>query len=219
MANMSMLTFVGQLEDVLQDEDNDNWTVTKLIGWYNRAARFTVVKAPYANAKIESVLLAVGAKQQLPAEGIALLNVIRNMGTDGVTVGAACMPTLLKLLLAHLRNWSSTTASATVLNWAPETERIWYCYPKNTGTGYVEIEYSAQPATVVYDVGGDWETARVGVAEKYVDAVFNLTASMAFSPDTDYPGNADRQLFYYNLFLDAVGQPRQGTIAQAGGAR
>lgn len=219
MANMSMLTFVGQLEQLLQDEDNDNWTVTMLIGWYNRAARFTVVKAPNANMKLESTLLAAGTKQVIPAEGIALINVVRNMGTDGLTPGVAVTPSTIEIMQAVNRSWNTDTATVAIRNWMPENDRTWYCYPASDGTGYVELEYSAQPTTVVYDVGGDWETARVGVAERYVDAVFNLTMCMAFGPDTDYPGNTDRQLFYYNLFQDAIGQPRQAAVAQAAGGR
>jgi hypothetical protein len=127
------------------------------------------------------------------------------MGVDGNTPGAGITKTDTRILTAYDRSWITATASATIKNWGPETLTVFFVSPPSDGTTYVEIKVAAVPTKVLYDAGGLWESALVGVAEKYVDAVFNLMLFRAYEKDGDYPGNDQRASSFHNQFLLACG--------------
>ncbi len=205
MANVTLGHLVDLVTVNLQDSGNDNWTETNLINWYNLACRETVTLAPDANTVITTMKLASGVKQSVPAGTIKLLNVIRNMGTDGETAGPAVNPTTVQLMQAFDRDWDQATATEAIKNWMPESALTWYCYPPSDGTGYVEIEIAKPPDQVTYDADGDWENELVGVTDRYVNAIFNWILYQAYKKDSDYPGNENRASGYYQAFLNAVG--------------
>lgn len=205
MASVTVRHLLNLAEGILQDADNDSWTLTDLINWYNLSARQTVILAPQANPIIESVKLVAGVRQVIPAKGLALIEIKRNMGADGATAGNAVFPSTTKIMQSFLQGWSAVTAAAAIVHFMPETDRIWYNYPPSDGTGWVEEEYSKVPDAVTYDEGGDWESALVGVTDKYVDACLNFILSRAFAKDTDFPGNAARSQDHERQWLQAVG--------------
>jgi hypothetical protein len=205
MASVTVRHLLNLAEGILQDAENDNWTLTDLINWYNLGARQTVILAPQANPIIESVKLAAGVRQTIPSKGLALIEIKRNMGTDGATAGDAVFPSTTKIMQSFLKGWSAATATVAIVHFMPETDRIWYNYPPSDGTGYVEEEYSKVPDAVTYDEDGDWESALVGVTDKYVDPILNFILSRAFAKDTDFPGNAARSQDHERQFLQAVG--------------
>jgi len=207
MANMTVRGLLDMVEVILQDADNDNWGLTELITWYNLSCRDCVIYAPEANPVIEPVKLAAAVKHSIPAGGLALINIIRNMGTDGLTPGEAIFPSTVKIVQSFDPSWNTATAAAVIQNFMPETDRTFYSYPPGDGTGYVEMEYSKVPTAVAYDANGDWESAMVGVTDKYVTAVLNSILARAFSKDTDFPGNLERSADHERQFMQAVGAP------------
>lgn len=215
MANVTVAHLVDMALEVLQDDSDspEHWTKENLVNWYNLGARETVAFAPLANAIFESVKLASGVKQSVPARRIALIDVIRNMGTDGETAGDAITKTDIRALAAYDRSWITATAAATIKNWAPETISTFFVSPPSDGTIYVELEVAAVPDQVVYDEAGEWESALVGVTERYVNAVLNWILYRAYQKDSDYPGNNPRARGYYSQFLEAC---RGGAGGQGG---
>lgn len=207
MANVTVAHLIDMALETLQDDPTTpvHWTKQNLVNWYNLGARETVVFAPEANTVFETMKLAAGVKQSAPANRLALLDVIRNMGNDGLTAGDGITRTDLRILTAYSRAWGIATAVATVKNWAPESLTAFYVSPPSDGVGYVEIKVSAVPTAVVYDVPGVWESALVGVAEKYVNAVLNWILYRAYQKDSDYPGNESRSRNFYKQFLLSCG--------------
>jgi hypothetical protein len=207
MANVTVGHLVDMAYEILKDEPAApvHWTKPNLVSWYNMATRETVAVAPEANTILESIKTAVGVKQSIPANRIALIDVIRNMGADGNTAGAGITRTDTRILTAYDRSWITATASATIKNWAPESLTAFFVSPPADGNSFVEVKVAAVPAQVVYDAGGVWESALVGVAEKYVDAVFNWMLHRAYQKDGDYPGNDQRAGMFFKQFLFCCG--------------
>lgn len=205
MANVTVGHLVDMSYEILKDDPDDpeHWTRENLLNWYNLATRETVALAPEANTIFEAIKLAAGVKQSIPASRIALIDVIRNMGTDGLTAGAGITKTDTRILTVFDRSWITATATAIVKNWGPESLTVFFVSPPSDGTSYVEIKVAAVPDKVAYDSAGLWENALVGVAEKYVDAVFNWMLHRAYQKDGDYPGNDERSAGYYKQFLIA----------------
>jgi len=209
MATITIGHLIDMALDQVQDEDRGLWDYQDLINWYNFGTRQIVSIDPRANPITVAMKLAIGIKQTIPPGGIALLNVIRNMGVDGETPGRAIVQTTLEALSRSYPSYSTETASATIYNWMPDVadKTIFRVYPPADGTSYGEIVYGKVPTILVYDAAGDWQSALIGVKENYVDPLMNYLLSRAFGKDTDIPGNIGKAALYYGLFLTGMGLP------------
>ena len=191
---------------ILQEEDDPvDPTEEELVDWYNLSARQVVVAAPDANVVIEPVLLVSGVKQVLPSGSLELGRVIRNMGTNGTTPGDAITPTTVDILQMFDPSWSAATASSAIRHFMKEKGNYWFCTPPSDGTGYVEVETSKVPTAVTYDEAGLWESASVGVDDKYLDPLMHRILAYVFMRDSDESHNEARAIIHYNLFLEGVG--------------
>jgi len=204
MANMTLRTLFDMIARLLQDEGFTDWTESELVDWYNLAARDVVVAAPDANAIIESVKLVAGVKQSLPSGVLEFVRPIKNMGTDGETDGEAVTISTLDMMNVWDRDWATATAT-TAIKHAMKEQFNWYCYPPSDGTGYVEIEVSKVPTQVSWDEDGDWESALVGIEDKYLDPLLHKIMFYTYSKDTDFPGAEARSQKHNGLFAAGVG--------------
>jgi len=212
MANITKKHILDVILDQVQDDDNNLWSYEDLLNWENLGERTIVSLSPLANSKRESIKLASGVKQSIPAGGIAFIRVIRNMGTDGLTAGTGVTPVAMDALAAFYPSWATETATQEIINAMPDPHdrTIFYVYPPSDGTGYVEEEYSVVPAIVAYDEDGDWESAHIGITEGYVDPLMNYIFHRAYGKDTDISGNKERAAEYHALFLGALGISKGG---------
>jgi len=220
MADITIKHLLDQTLELLQDAvDRDQFDFPDLINWYNFGQRLLVSYLPDANALIDVMKLASGSKQSLPARSMGLINVYRNMGTDGLTPGPAITPTSIQAMEAFDLNWVTTTEAAVIINFMqdPVDKTNFYTYPPSNGSGYIELEYGQVPPIAVYDAGGLWENLMVGVHEKYVDSLLNYILHRSYDKDTDFPGNLERSGFHLDLFYSSAGlqnpgkqQPQQG---------
>ncbi len=202
MASVTVKYLLNMVEDILQDDDNDHWSLTNLINWYNLCQRQLVKLVPEANPVTDKIKLASGTLQAIPARGLALIDVTRNMGTDGQTAGEAITLTTIEALQAYDRSWNTATAVTAISNFmpSPRNPKRWYCYPPSDGNGYVELIFSQVPPQIVYDAEGNWEANLVGVADDFVDDLINAILARCYQKDSDYPGNQDRALAYIMRF-------------------
>ena len=212
MANITKKHILDVILDQVQDEDNKLWSYEDLLNWENLGERTIVSLNPLANSKRESIKLASGVKQSIPAGGIAFIRVIRNMGTDGATAGTGVTPATVEAMTSFYPSWSTQTATQEIINAMPDPNdpTIFYVYPASDGTGYVEEEFSVVPPIVAYDDDGDWESAHIGIREGYVDPLMNYIFHRAYGKDTDIPGNKERSAEYHGLFLGAMGISKGG---------
>ena len=212
MANITFLYVVGIVAEILQDESDSSaergWTEETLLDYVNLTQRRIVSLAPQANPITAIMKLASGTKQSIPSGGIALINVIRNIDTNGITPGMAITPSLKNIIAFYDLNWSIATPVQQIYNYMPSTadKTIFYNYPPSDGTGYVQLEFSQVPPIINYEEDGDWENALIGVKEQYIDALINGMLALAYKKDSDYPGNAERDATYEAAFINAITQ-------------
>jgi len=216
MATITIGHLIDMALDQVQDEERGLWDYQDLINWYNFGTRRIVSIDPRANPITVAIALANGIKQTIPSGGIAWLNVIRNMGTDGSTPGRGIVQTTLEALSRSYPSYSTETASATIYNWMPDVadKTIFRVYPPASAPSYVEIEYGKVPTIIVYDAAGDWQNAFIGIKENYIDPLMNYLLHRAFGKDTDIPGNIEKAALYYGLFLTGMGLPVPGQRQQ-----
>ena len=157
MAEVTVKHLVLMALDLLKDEGNDYWDEPDMVNFYNRSASAVVNLRPDANTVNAVIKLAAGASQTIPSRGNALMDVMRNMGTDGETPGVAITATDKQLMALYDPAWAQATPEAEVRNWASVSARRFVVYPPNTGTGYVEVVMAENPPQINHDAGGLWE--------------------------------------------------------------
>lgn len=152
MATITAQTIVDRAEKTLLDETNVRWSPDELLDYLNEAQRTIVLSKPDAYSKNVVVQLVSGTKQSVPADCVKLVRVVRNMGTDGLTVGNIIRYADMESLDEARPDWHTQTASATAVNWLQnETDpKNFYVSPPQpaAGQGYIEIIYSASPPDV-----------------------------------------------------------------------
>ena len=191
---------------VLQDTANIRWAESELVYWVNDAQREIALLKPDSTAVNDTVTLATGTKQEIPAGGNRLLRVIRNMSAaSGGTGGKIIRIVDAEVLNSQTPNWHNPTVTGdakhgTVVKhyvYDEQNPRNYYVYPGVSGDAYIEIVYSSNPATVT-------AADNLGVPDIYAAAVLNYVLFMAFMKDSNYAGNAQRASNHYQLFAAAV---------------
>jgi hypothetical protein len=200
MPTVTAQQIVDRAEKLIQDETNVRWPEAELLGWLNDGQREIVLAKPDAYTKNQALQLAAGTKQALPTDGLMLLDVVRNMGTDGTTAGAAIRVVSREVMDAQNPNWHTDTASATVKHYVfdPRDPKRFYVWPKSAGTNYVEIMYAAIPADVL--IG-----ATITLDDIFMGALIDYILYRAYSKDTEYAGNVNRAGTHYQAFANALG--------------
>jgi len=219
MATVTIGHIIENLVQVaLNDTEGDTWAQETLLDWANQGERDIVSLVPQANPVIESVQLSAGVKQTLPTGGIAFINVLRNMGTDGETPGRAITLTSLQALAVFAPNWSSETEVASIYNAMPDLKdpTTYHVSPPSDGTGYVELEYAKTPTPIDYDDEGSWKDSYLTIKENYYNALVNYILYRALSQDSGIQGTRQRALDAYGAFYRDLGlQPQQHTQQQS----
>ena len=149
----------------LNDPDNVQWTITELIDYINDAQSQVVMARPEANPKTISMKLVEGSKQTIPdgteatadiePDGIvafSLIDVMRNMGTNGTTPGRVVRKANLYYLDRNYPDWHTENQGAVVQNYVYDdrNRHTFYVRPQQPATdqGWIEMIVSAVPADI-----------------------------------------------------------------------
>ncbi len=208
MATITGTNIVSRAAIVLQDTTGVRWPQTEeLLLWLNDGQREVVLRKPDAYAQNTVVQLVVGTKQSIPATGIQLLDVIRNMGTGGATPGRAITRIDREILDEQRPDWHSETASAETKHYMFDLRdpKHFYVYPPQHATaGQVEEVYSAAPTDL--SVLGDTIT----LDDIYSGVLLDYILYRAYSKDADLsPSAPQRAVAHYNSFLASLGAKGQ----------
>ena len=209
MAVITAQIIIDKAEIILQDTTNVRWPETELLGWLNDGQREVVLQKPDAYTKNEAVVLIEGTKQSVPLTGIQLIDVIRNMGADGMTPGNAI--TLLSRNILDTQNpaWHADPSDAVVKHYMFDDRdpRDFYVYPPQPATacGYIEIVYSAAPADILI-------TATISLDDVYANCLLDYILYRAYSKDKDFANNNQRALAHYTAFMNSLGIREKGEI-------
>jgi hypothetical protein len=132
----------------------------------------------------------------------------RNMGTSGSTPGRAIRLVSRELLDNFNPDWHTAAAAAEVRNYIYDTQdqTAFYVYPPNTGTQYIEMNYSAQPTDLAD------ENNVIPIFDIYQSALTDYILYRACSKDAEYAPGLQLAQGYMATFVAAV-QGKAGTEA------
>ncbi len=201
MATVTASSVISKAQTILQDTTGIRWPEAELLGWLNDGQREIVLYKPNAFVKNTSIRLATGSKQSLPADGVQLIDVVRNMGLDGLTPGRAIRITMREVLDSQLPGWHSST---------PSTEAKHYMYsaldPKNfyvfppqpsSNQGFVELVYGAAPNDALLN-------GTITIDDIYQTVLLDYVLYRAYSKDTEYAADVNRAASHKEAYISAL---------------
>lgn len=205
MATITVSSVLTRCAVLLQDPTNIRWPQSELLDWLNDGQREIALYKPNAFVKNQSKQLSPGTKQALPADGVSLIDVVRNMGTNGTTPGNAVRAVSREILDSQTPSWHASTAAAAAKHFVYSVldPKNFYVYPPNDGTGNVEIIYVAAPADATLG-------STITLDDIFVTALVNYILYRAYSKDAEFAANATAAQAYYQAF--------QGNLAGKAGA-
>ncbi|MGX0136348.1 phage adaptor protein [Cupriavidus metallidurans] len=201
---------ISRAADIVQDVANVRWTVAEWLRWANDAARETIIRRPAARSVTVVLTLLAGAKQGIPANGVELLDVTRNMGADGVTAGRIVRRVDRQLLDDQNPDWHAMRPAGKIKHYtfderAPKT---FYCYPPAVAGTKVEALFSELPPAIAAS------TDELDMGAEYINVLVHYMVFRAFSKDSEFANGAVAAA-HYQAFADAVGINNETTTANS----
>lgn len=198
---VTVASVIADARQILQDASSVRWTDAELIGYINDGQLATAVLKPTAFVKVSAVRLAAGTRQALPADGIQLLDIPRNMGAAGNTPGRVVTITGREELDAANPRWHATAPAVDVRHYMYDLEdpKHYMVYPPQPASsqGYVELVYGAVPPAAVS--GGN-----LTIGDEYKAAIVDYVLSRAFSKDSEYTAGSNKHTLHRQAFIAAV---------------
>lgn len=201
MPTITVNSIVEKAQIILQDTTGVRWPNSELLGWLNDGQREIVLLKPNAFVKNQSVQLATGTKQALPADGVQLIDVVRNMGTDGATPGRATRIVTREILDSQTPDWHSSAASnvARHYTYTALDPKTFYVYPPqpSSNRGWVEIIYGAAPTEAT--LGGV-----ITLDDIYQTVLVDYILYRAYSKDAEYAANQANAIKHQQAYMTAL---------------
>lgn len=203
---VTVASILSRVDATLQDTSNIRWPDTELILWVNDAQREIAFIKPDATATVATVTLAAGTKQSIPSGGNRLLDVTRNMSAASSGTGGRAIRLVSRAALdSQNPSWhdpavTGTAKHTTVVKhytYEDSNPRTFYVYPGVSGNAYVELTYSANPATV-------GTSDNIGVPDIYATAIMNYVLYMAYMKEAEFAENSQRAGAHYQLFTSML---------------
>lgn len=211
MPTITANAILTKAKTLLQDTTSVRWGDAELLGWLNDGQRAVAMLRPDVSSKLVSLALVAGTRQSIPADGTAVMRVVRNMGAGGTTPGRAVRHVPMELLDSNLPGWHTVTPSAEILHAAVDVRvpRTFYVYPPATAGTQVELMYAAPPA----DVGAVGDT--ITIDDVFSAPLVDYVCFRAYSKDQDMSGNAERATAHFQLFTDSLNGKAQADSVMA----
>lgn len=211
-------TTVGHCIDMAErkilDESNDEYSEQNLLDLYHMAIKEIINLVPRSHTDSRGWKLAPSTRQVIPADGVEIVDVVMNMGSDGSAPGKAVRETTLDVMRALLPGWEADDATDEAEHWfkLPESKAEFMIYPRSTGNNWILGRVTTIPAQVLWDAGGAFKLAVIPIDDTFTTAIINGMVYLAYDDDTDTPGNTPRSQMYYGRFLQDLGLRQQREV-------
>lgn len=209
---------IHRVATTLQDLTAVRWTTDELVRYLNDGQRELVMFRPDASNTSATFTCVAGPRQTLPADGIKLLDVVRNVATAS-NKGHVNM-IQRSLLDVQVPNWYAKDESVNIAHYMYDGREptAFYVYPPATNTAQLEINYSTYPAAISEPGASTTYTSVTGnvdLPDIYANALVDYVLYRAYSKDSEQAGNAQRAAAHYAAFGNALNIEVQGTTGVA----
>lgn len=185
------------------DPGQDRLTDAILVPYFNAAIRKIVLLAPLSHTVTDAFQLGAGVKQSAPAGTVAMIDVHRNMGTNGTTPGQPITRVNKSDLDLFDPTWTQAQAQQDVDHWAynpDQDKKTFYVTPPqpSASRNYVEATRATFPSllTAIGDT--------LPLADEYSEAIKNFVLAEAWGAETE-EGSAAKANDYRKAGMLALG--------------
>lgn len=200
MATTKAVDLINRVSITLQDPTFVRWTQGELLNYLNDAQRQIVLFRPDAKAVNAPFTCTNTAKQTLPAEGLRLINVLRNTG------GRAVTKVDRSILDVQLPTWYETAALADgVKHYVYDAldPKNFYVFPKPAAAHQIDIVYAISPVDIVIS-NYTTDVQVIGIDDIYANALMDYMMYRAYQKDSEF-ANLNRAGVYYQAFTTSLG--------------
>jgi len=189
-------SILNRAASLLNDEEFVRWEEAELLEWLNDGQR-VIARGPATDAYIlrATIVAVAGTVQSLPADGIRLIDVIKNIADGGaIHQSDYAIVDMLQSV------WRAAAAGAAENYFFDDRNpKQFEVYPPQAGGEVIEIVYNAQPADAVV-------TGNIIIDDMYADSLIDYIAYRGFSKDTEDSATELRKATaFYKAFLVGTG--------------
>lgn len=208
MGTISGIELIRQVQKDLNDPDAQRWTLEDLRNYLNAGQREVAILRPDASVSVRAIeLVPQNTRQTLPADGVRLIEIVRNMGTDGATPGLPVTLINREELDQGQPTWHSDAPQTSVENFTYDgrSPTNFYVYPRVDLKRYVEAHMQVVPVDVqVNGVESATENTVLTLNDLYETALHDYMIMRAKAKDTD-GRNLNESDSEYRKFLQRLG--------------
>lgn len=208
---MKVSDVISRARTILNDNDATayRWTNAEMIDAINDAQRLVAVYRPDSCAATTVATLVAGTKQTIPAGGFRLLDVIRNMSSDGSTPGRAITITSRDTLDRFNPSWHNSARQSAIKHFTYDERSPlqYFVFPPALANARVEVLYSKYPTAVTAT------TDDLTVSDSYFEAIVNFVLFRSYARESDFAANAQLASSYLGLFGAVLGVKLQKDMA------
>jgi len=200
MGTILASSIIGKARVILQDATAVRWIDDEMLGWVNEGQREIVLLKPDASVTTSAVQLVAGTRQSIPATGIILLDVVRNMGS-GSTPGRAIKQINRTILDEQIPTWHVDAPSNTALyfTYNDSSPKTFYIYPPQTSSPTsVEVVYSSAPTDCAL------VSSAIALDDIYAGSLIDYVLYRAYSKDAEYAGDTGLAAVAYKKFFETI---------------
>jgi len=211
MGTLTVKSIIDRTSTLLNDVTKVRWNEAELLNYFNDGQREVVLHRLDAGAQNAIFPLVAGTKQTIPAGGISLIDVVRNMGSAAAPAAGQSIRLIDREVLdAQSPNWHAAPSTGTVDHYIFDGRdpKNFYVYPQAGGTEAIEIIYSAAPADIVPAGGAGTPltgTEVIAIDDIYANAIADYILYRAYSKDAEYTANAQIAIAHYQAFATGIG--------------
>lgn len=193
---------------VLQDSSGTRWSDSELLSWIGSGQRFIAIVRPDACSENAVLTLVAGTKQTIPSDGFRLLDVMRNIKTDG-TGGRVVRYCDREALDGTEPGWHYGTAKQEIRNYIYDNRDPLHFYtsPPATTASKLEILYSKKPTDPTDS------TSTLSISDLFEDPLLNYVLYRAYSKDAEVEQNATLSAGYLSACMSMLGVKTQKDAA------
>lgn len=234
--------FIRGVCTTLQDisPQYSRWTEVEIVRAINFGQMAQSAYLPMVGSRVDAIKLTPGTRQDItkvlaanikpgdgsaPADalGISLLEIVRNMGTDGFTPGRVIRPVDRYTLDTNDPDWHASSASAADITankavrefvYSKDTPKSFYVVPgvHASTAQWVEIRWNVEPKRVpdggepnaeLYRYDGA-STAVLGINDQFVEALHNYVVAVLLLKGSKNTQNIPKAQLHAGLFTSSV---------------
>jgi len=206
---LTAANILSRVNNILQNTGGVRWSSSEQLEYLSDGQREIANFRPDATATHSNIQLVAGTEQSIPADGLRLISINRNMsGTAANATGARAISKVnLDVINSEEPSWHDSTvtgkaAHGTVVKhymFDQRDPRKFFVYPGVSGNAYAEVVYSKNPTALTST------SDTIQVDDIYVNALINFVLYRSFLKESEFAANFERAGAHYQIFTQNLG--------------